>query len=230
MLAGTFGLDLSLSKGLEFGVNQSLRSGLVVAGAVVVIALLFWAGVHNGRERRLAQQQMAPKMSMPEADRAGGDPAAGAGMTPALQGKVAPGFTLVDLDGKKVSLADYKGKPVLVNFWATWCGPCKIEMPWFQEFSQKYAGQGLVVLGLAADDASKTIIGGTARKLSVSYPILIADSKVEEAYGGVSYLPESFYVSKDGKILLETAGMSDDSGGKDEIEANIKKLIAAGGQ
>jgi thiol-disulfide isomerase/thioredoxin len=150
-----------------------------------------------------------------------------ASTTPKLEGKQAPGFTLVDLDGKKVSLADFKGKPVLVNFWATWCGPCKIEMPWFQEFNQKYAAQGLVILGLAADDAGKTVIAGTAKKIGVTYPILLADDKVEDAYGGVDYLPETFYIDRGGKVMLQTAGITSEDGGKDEIEAHIQKLVAS---
>jgi thiol-disulfide isomerase/thioredoxin len=206
------------------------RTALVLLGMILVITGLIWAGVHNARSRRLAMQEANDKaasqaMLMP-ATQDGND----SGPTPKLEGKPAPGFALVDLDGKKVTLADFKGKPVLVNFWATWCGPCKIEMPWFEEFHTKYAGQGLVILGVAADEASKTAIAGTAKKLGVTYPVLLVDDKVEKAYGGVDYLPESFYVGKDGKVLLETAGLSSESGGKDEIEANIKKLLAAGGQ
>jgi thiol-disulfide isomerase/thioredoxin len=219
-------------------VQSSKRSVVVVVAMVVVVTLLIWAGVHNARSRKVAMQQAedaraSQAVLIPDASsRAGGDrgSAEGGGMTPKLQGKVAPSFSLVDLTGKKVSLADFKGKPVLINFWATWCGPCKIEMPWFEEFNKKYAGQGLVILGVAADDASKTLIANTAQKLGVTYPVLLKDDKVEDAYGGVSYLPESFYVDKTGKVMLETAGLNDDAGGKDEIEANIKKLIAAGGQ
>lgn len=218
--------------------QSSKRSVVVVVAMVVVVTLLIWAGVHNARSRKVAMQQaedarVSQAMLIPDAGtRAGGDrgSADGGGMTPKLQGKVAPSFSLVDLTGKKVSLADFKGKPVLINFWATWCGPCKIEMPWFEEFNKKYAGQGLVILGVAADDASKTLIASTAQKLGVTYPVLLKDEKVEDAYGGVSYLPESFYVDKTGKVMLETAGLNDDAGGKDEIEANIKRLIAAGGQ
>jgi thiol-disulfide isomerase/thioredoxin len=203
---------------------------------IVAVSLLIWAGVHNARERRLEMQ----KEQALSANRAtlvpDGGTKAGAtasadndAMTPKLEGKPAPGFTLVDLEGKKVSLADLKGKPVLVNFWATWCAPCKLEMPWFEEFHKKYADQGLVILGVSADDASKKIIGDAVTKLGVTYPILLSDGKVTDAYGGVDYLPESFYVDRSGKVMLETAGMSDGQGGKDEIEANIKKLIASGG-
>ena len=194
-----------------------------------MIAVLIWAGVHNARERRLAVQRdtEAHAVLMPEAAAA---KAGAGGPELTLQDKPAPAFTLVSLDGKKVSLADYKGKPVLVNFWATWCGPCKLEMPWFEEFSKKYAGQGLVILGIAADDAAKPVITGAAKKLGVDYPVLLKDDKVEDAYGGVNFLPESFYVDRTGKVMLETAGLTSEGGGKDEIEANIKKLLAAGGQ
>jgi thiol-disulfide isomerase/thioredoxin len=210
--------------------NSRVRGALMVVMLVAGISLLLWAGVHNARDRRLEAQKMqemqANKVELTPGSAAGGNDSGGDGTTPKLQGKLAPGFSLVDLDGKKVSLADFKGKPVLVNFWATWCAPCRLEMPWFEEFHQKYGGQGLVILGVAADEAGKKTIGDSAHKLGVTYPILLADDKVTEAYGGVDYLPESFYVGKDGKVMMQTAGMTDGQGGKDEIEANIKKLLA----
>ena len=100
---------------------------------------------------------------------------------PKMQGKQAPDFTLETLDGKKVSLSDYKGRPVLVNFWATWCGPCKVEMPWFEEFRKQYAAQGFEILGLADDvDAGKEKIAKVAEKTGVTYPILMTDGKVQD--------------------------------------------------
>jgi thiol-disulfide isomerase/thioredoxin len=144
-----------------------------------------------------------------------------------MRGKPAPAFSLVTLDGKKVSLSDYKGRPVLVNFWATWCGPCKVEMPWFEEFNKQYAAQGFVILGLADDvDAGKDAIAKVAHKTGVTYPILLTDGKVQKLYSpeGMDYLPMSFYVDRNGVIVEETAGL----GSKDEIEAHIKKTIASG--
>jgi thiol-disulfide isomerase/thioredoxin len=165
-----------------------------------------------------------------------------------LAGKAAPAFTLKTLDGKKVSLSDYKGKAVLVNFWATWCAPCKIEMPWFEEFEKQYASQGLVILGVVDDvDAGKDMIAKTAQKAGVTYPILLSDGKVGDAYSGVDakgqpvgmeYLPMSFYVDKNGVVVAETAGLAakstkDESdelkNAKNEIEKLIKKTIASGG-
>ena len=204
------------------------RSGIVIVAMIVGITLLLWAGIHNRRERMLAMQQAAASKaaSFPEASAGGDGP-----QQPKMLGKVAPAFTLVDLDGKKVSLADYKGKPVLVNFWATWCAPCKLEMPWFEEFRKKYSD--LVILGVDQDDvaddaaakaAMKKEIEKAAKNTGVTYPILLPDSKIATAYGGIELLPTSFYVGKDGVVLEETSGL----GGKDEIEANIKKLLAGG--
>ncbi len=122
----------------------------VLAGMLLVIAGLAWAGVVNLRARRATVEgthvELIPAAAA--AAGAGAPDAEGAG----LQGKPAPSFTLVNTAGRKVSLSDFKGKAVIVNFWATWCGPCKLEMPWFEEFSRKYAPQGLVVLGLNQDD------------------------------------------------------------------------------
>ena len=200
------------------------RTGLVLGVMVVGIALLLWAGWHNLRERRLAMQkaQESRVVLTPGATDQGDQPDS---EEPRLQGKAAPAFSLITLDGKKVSLSDYKGRAVLVNFWATWCGPCKVEMPWFEEFEKQYAGQGFEILGLADDvDAGKDAIAKVAHKTGVTYPILMTDGKVQKAYGGVDVLPMSFYVDRNGVVVEQTAGL----GSKDEIEAHIKKAIASG--
>jgi thiol-disulfide isomerase/thioredoxin len=193
---------------------------------IVGIALLLWAGWHNLRERRLAMQRAQENHVVLVPDKAGD-----AAQTttdsdqPHLRGKVAPAFTLTDLEGKKVSLSDYKGRPVLVNFWATWCGPCKVEMPWFEQFQKQYAAQGFQILGLTDDvDAGKDTITKVAHRIGVSYPILLTDGKVQTAYGALDVLPMSFYVDRNGVVVEETAGL----GSKDEIEAHIKKTIASG--
>jgi thiol-disulfide isomerase/thioredoxin len=207
------------------------RNGIVFGVMVVGIALLLWAGWHNLRARRLAiQQAQENHVVLTPAKPADGQTDAQSPEAEATQmrGKTAPPFTLATLDGKKVSLSDFKGHPVLVNFWATWCGPCKVEMPWFEEFNKQYAGQGLIILGLADDvDAGKDAIAKVAKKTGVTYPILLTDGKVQKAYGGaegMDYLPMSFYIDKNGVVVEETAGL----GGKDEIEAHIKKTIASG--
>jgi thiol-disulfide isomerase/thioredoxin len=150
-------------------------------------------------------------------------------MTPKLKGKQAPDFTLKGLDGKTLSLSSFRGRPVVLNFWATWCGPCKVEMPWFEEFSKKYADRGLVVLGVANDDASPAAIKRVADKIAVTYPIFLKDGHVVKAYGGLEYLPETFYIDPQGNVSIETAGANANSSGKTEIERDIVALLAASG-
>jgi thiol-disulfide isomerase/thioredoxin len=207
------------------------RNGLVFSVMVVGIALLLWAGWHNLRERRKAMQEAQENHVVLQKD---GDTASADVGEPKLVGKPAPNFTLVTLDGKKVSMSDFKGHPVLVNFWGTYCGPCKVEMPWLEEFHTKYAADEFEVLGLVYDvEIGKDTIGKEVKRLGVTYPILLTDPKVQTDYlSGTEVLPMSFYVDKNGVVVEETAGL----GSKDEIEAHIKKTIAsrtttaAGGQ
>jgi cytochrome c biogenesis protein CcmG/thiol:disulfide interchange protein DsbE len=140
---------------------------------------------------------------------------------PVKERKPAPDFTLKDASGASVKLSDYRGKVVLLNFWATWCGPCKIEMPWFVELQNQYASQGLQILGVAMDDASKEDIGKFAKEMGVNYPILIGKESVGDQYGGVPALPESFLISRDGKIVDKIIGLR----GKAEIEDSVKKAL-----
>lgn len=198
-----------------------MRRVAVLGIVVVLVGLLGWAGVHQLRARRAAMQKMQEsQVTLIPAAPAGSEQPAEAVLT----GKDAPGFTLVDLSGKKVSLKDYKGKPVLVNFWATWCVPCREEMPWLEEFSKSYAGQGLTVLGIVTDSPGKDAVQKAAQKSGVTYPVLISDDDTENAYGGVDQLPMSFYVGRDGKVAVQTAGIPA-VGGRELIESNIKKIV-----
>jgi peroxiredoxin len=141
-----------------------------------------------------------------------------------LKGQLAPDFTLQSLDGKSVRLSDFRGKAVLLNFWATWCQPCKIEMPWFVELQKQYGPQGLQVLGVAMDDASPDDISRFARTLGVNYPVLIGKETVGDAYGGVQFLPATFYIARDGKVIDKVFGLK----GRGEIEEDIQKALAEG--
>jgi thiol-disulfide isomerase/thioredoxin len=144
------------------------------------------------------------------------------GATPSLtKSTPAPDFTLQSLDGKNMSLSDLRGKAVLLNFWATWCGPCKIEMPWFIELQKQYGSQGLQIVGVAMDDSSKEDIAKFASDMGVNYPVLLGKEAVGEAYGGVPALPESFLIGRDGKIVDKIIGLK----GKAEIEDAIRKAL-----
>jgi thiol-disulfide isomerase/thioredoxin len=140
-----------------------------------------------------------------------------------IVGKTAPDFELTALDGKKVRLSDYKGKAVLLNFWATWCGPCKIEMPWFVEFKKKYEGQGFEILGVAMEDTDTEDIAKFAQKMGVNYTIVRGKEAVGEAYGGVQGLPTSFYVDREGKIIAQHAGLVSRSSIEEHIMESLGK-------
>jgi len=137
------------------------------------------------------------------------------------QATVAPDFSLESLDGKHMRLSDWRGKAVLLNFWATWCGPCKIEMPWFVELQRQYGPQGLQIVGVAMDDASREDIAKFAKEMGVNYPILLGKEAVGDAYGGVPAMPESFFIDRDGKVVDRIIGLK----GKADIEEAIKKAL-----
>ncbi len=136
-------------------------------------------------------------------------------------GQAAPNFSLQDMNGKTVSLADYRGKAVVLNFWATWCPPCKIEMPWFEELQQKYGAQGLQVVGVALDDTSKEDIAKFVQEMKVNYPVVFGTEATSDAYGGVEMLPTTFYIDRNGKITDRVLGLVD----KKEIEESALKII-----
>ena len=142
----------------------------------------------------------------------------------------APNFTLKDLQGKNVSLEQFRGKVVLVNFWATWCGPCEIEMPWFIEFQQKYGARGFTMVGLAMDEEGKPVVAPWIEKkrfdvngtqLPLDYPILLGDDKVEDLFGGIIGYPTSLLISRDGKILKRFIGLVGHDAYVKAIEDNL---------
>ena len=141
-----------------------------------------------------------------------------------VAGKPAPDFTLESLEGKNIQLSGYKGQAVLLNFWATWCGPCKIEMPWFVELQKEYGPQGLQIVGVAMDDASKEDIAKFVKEMGVNYPILIGKEDVGNQYGGVNVLPTTFFIDRDGKIVAREFGLQSRSLFVD----NIKKSLSQG--
>lgn len=147
--------------------------------------------------------------------RAGGSALAGD-----VKGQAAPDFMLPTIDGKQVKLSDLRGKAVLVNFWATWCGPCKLEIPWFLDLQKQYGSQGLVILGIAMDD-NPDVVPKFAQEMKIDYPILIGNEQVAEQYGGVEGLPQTFYVGRDGKIVRKVAGVISHS----DVEDGIKEAL-----
>ena len=174
------------------------RNPLALVVVALVAAVMLYFGFHAAR-------------------RSGTNHPAGVGY-----GTTAPDFTLETLDGKSVSLSSLRGKAVLVNFWATWCEPCKIETPWLIDLQKQYGSEGLQVIGIAMDDSgSKADISQFAKEKGMNYPVLLGKESVGDAYGGVPGLPESFFVGRDGKIVDRMIGLHNRS----EIEDSVKKAL-----
>jgi thiol-disulfide isomerase/thioredoxin len=140
-----------------------------------------------------------------------------------LMGNLAPDFELQTLDGKNLKLSDLRGKAVLLNFWATYCGPCKIEMPWFVELQKEYGPQGFQIVGVANDDASTADIAKFAKEMGINYPILIGKDSVSDSYK-VSVLPTTFFLDRDGKLIAREFGLVSRSVFVD----HIKKAMSQG--
>jgi thiol-disulfide isomerase/thioredoxin len=212
---------------------------------VVALALMIAAGVINYAHRRLGerqrlqgeQMQLVPANGAPPTD----DTPTAAEMadsedayTTPLNGQQAPNFTLQDLKGQKVSLASFKGRPVIVDFWATWCGPCKMEIPWLEELQKQYAPQGLEIIGISADDldkddpaklfTEKREISDFATKMHMNHPVLLDADAIADSWGGVDALPTTFFIDRSGKIVASTVGLAP----RDEIASDIQKAMSSG--
>jgi peroxiredoxin len=137
------------------------------------------------------------------------------------QTTVAPEWSLKDVDGKTVNSADFKGKVVILDFWATWCGPCRAEIPNFIGLQKQYAKQGLVVIGASVDEGGADVVKPFARKLGINYSVVLAGEKTQRAFGGIEAVPTTFIIDRQGQIVKEHLGFAD----KDEFEKEIKPLL-----
>ena len=133
---------------------------------------------------------------------------------------MAPDFTRSDLTGRQVHLADYRGKLVLLNFWATWCAPCRKEMPLFSEWQRDYRAQGLQIIGISMDDDIASVKQLLAQR-PVRYPIVMGDARLGERFGGVLGLPLSFLIDAQGRIVARYQGEGDLA----DMEAKLKQLL-----
>lgn len=131
-------------------------------------------------------------------------------------------FTLKNVDGKEVKLASLKGKVVLLDFWATWCGPCKIEIPWFIEFQNKYGKDGLQVVGVSVDD-TQARLQPYVTQMKMNYLVLqgLDHDDIQDAYGPLFGIPVTVVISRDGKVCAKHTGLSS----KDGFEREIKSLL-----
>ena len=157
----------------------------------------------------------------------------GAGAKPAesrMAGKPEPELKLKDLSGKDVALADFKGKVVFVNFWATWCDPCRVEIPWLIAMQNKYGDKGFTVLGIAMDEEGKSVVAPFLEKerfdvggqqLPMNYPILLGSDEASDKFGGILGYPSSFLISRDGKIITKFEGLKSEEELAQAIESHL---------
>jgi peroxiredoxin len=182
-----------------FGLKRKI---VVFALMVVVVAALL----------ALAKFRLDSRMAQPGARSA-------ASSSP---GHDAPDFVLTDLQGRTVKLSDLRGKAVVLNFWATWCPPCKEEIPWLVDLQKRYGSQGLQIVGINMDDGDPKDVVKFAAENSINYPVLYGQDKVADLYGGIDYLPTTFYIGRNGVVLDRVFGQPE----RGEIEKNIQRAIA----
>jgi thiol-disulfide isomerase/thioredoxin len=186
---------------------------------IVTVVVLIGATIYADRVTRVKAKTGATAI---KSDVPAGDSA--------KNGEPAPDLTLKDLNGNNVSLSDYKGKVVLVNFWATWCEPCRVEIPWLIEMHRKYADKGFVILGIALDDEGKSVVAPfvakerfdvDGKKEPMDYTILIGNDDAAEKFGGLFGYPTSILISKDGKQIKRITGIISEDEMIKTIEAQL---------
>lgn len=215
------------------------RNTIVLGITLFILATFAWAGWANWEYRKQAAER-----ALASASHADLIPAAPGSANPGdvpqevspLLGKPAPDFTLPNLGGNDVSLTSFKGKPLLINFWATWCGPCKIETPWLVELQNEYAVQGFTIVGISTegDDLKpgdsegwahdKASIAKFVKEYKMQYPVLINGDSLATEYGGLDAMPTSVYVDRSGKVVAVQLGITS----KEDMAANIRKILGAG--
>ena len=135
--------------------------------------------------------------------------------------KMAPDFTLTDRSGKRVRLSAFRGDVVLLNFWATWCAPCRIEIPMFVGFQQAYRDRDFVVLGVSLDDGGWNVVRPYADAKSVNYPVMVGDDRISALFGGLKALPTTLLIDRQGRVAATHIGLCQRS----EYEGDIKALL-----
>ena len=130
-------------------------------------------------------------------------------------------FTLPDLQGQKISFSDFQGRVILVNFWAPWCGPCRMEIPDLIALHEEYKDDGLQILGVAVAFRGEASVRGFAEQASINYPILLGNDEVVKNYGGFRGIPTTFLFARDGKLSQKYVGMRP----REVFERDIQALL-----
>ena len=141
-------------------------------------------------------------------------------ITPEAQRKAPPDFALTDADGQRIQLSALRGRVVLLDFWATWCGGCKVEIPWYVEFDKKYRTQGLAVIGVSMDDGGMSVVKPFLAQKGIRYPVVMGSDDLAKKYN-VAAMPVTLLIDRKGRIAAAHTGVVD----KDTFENHIKELL-----
>jgi thiol-disulfide isomerase/thioredoxin len=198
---------------------SKMRMVAVAATAIVLLAIAIPFVWTPHTEEPVAAASAPAADPAPAASPDGAAPSASA----ACMANAKPAnfdFTMKDVDGNEVSLSAYKGKVVLLNFWATWCGPCKAEIPGFVRIQEKYRDKGLVIVGYSVDDTAEKA-KAYASQYKMNYPILLGEGRedVQDAYGPIWGIPASFIISKEGKVCRKHMGIAPEAVFEKEVAA-----------
>ncbi len=188
----------------------SKTNSVIGVGSVLACALV-WSGCSDFAVKPTAKASQEQK------------PAAPFVLKDAV-GQPTPAFSLKDANGQVARPADYKGKVVLLDFWAPWCGPCKIEIPWFIDLERQYKDQGFAVLGVSMDEDGWGVIKPYVQKMQMNYRVLLGNDDVSTAYGGLDSLPTTLLIDRQGKIASVHVGVSM---GKEDFKNAIVQLLNA---
>lgn len=161
---------------------------------VVSLVLTLLAGCYNGEESR------------------------GTALKPLEKRNKAPDFALKDSTGNPLKLSDLKGKVVMLNFWATWCGPCRTEIPWLIEFEQKYRDRGFAVVGVAMDDEGWEVVKPYMARTKINYRMILGEGLISQHYGGIDSIPQTFIIDREGRIGAVHEGLPRKKEYLDEID------------
>jgi thiol-disulfide isomerase/thioredoxin len=198
------------------------RTLTILVFVICLLVLVVWADRHwpaGGMETRV-QSASVPS----------GASSSGSDSDSSLSDAALQNLPIPDLNGKNVTLADYKGKVVLVDFWATWCDPCRMEAPWLIDLQQKYASRGFVILGVSMDEGGKTDVDPflakerfdvNGQKLPINYQILLGSDDIGDKFGGIIGMPTTFLFNRDGKKIKTWIGLT----GYDEFDQAIQSQL-----
>ncbi len=180
--------------------NQNNNKMILTIAVIAIVVVALGYAFINSSKKEVAVKAPTPT-NTPAATTTSANTTADTQQMP-----MAPDFTLMDLQSKPVKLSDYRGKVVFVNFWATWCPPCRREIPSFIKLIDKYGKDGFIVLGIAVDSREFDKVAPFAKKLGMNYPVLYDSKGVSNLYGGIQSIPTTFVVNREGKVVYRIVG------------------------